>query len=94
MIHEGALHTEVRDGEVIFIDQRGHDMPYAPDCAATGHDLEELDRFLDQADLHIDPSINPPKWDGTPMNLADSLSWMFIADQTRPARGAAVITGS
>jgi hypothetical protein len=51
--------------------------------AACGHELEELERFLAEADVHLDPSILSPRWDGTPMNLADSVGWMFVAEQTR-----------
>ncbi|KIG18336.1 hypothetical protein DB30_00621 [Enhygromyxa salina] len=36
-----------------------------------------------EADLHIDASTATPKWDGRPMNLSDTLDWMFIADKSR-----------
>jgi hypothetical protein len=83
MIHEGALVVAIRAGKIAFVDQRGRDIPAAPACAATGHDLEELELFLREADLHIEPSTNAPKWDGTRMDLSDSLAWMFIAEQGR-----------
>jgi hypothetical protein len=80
MIHEGTLFTEIRSGKIVFSDQQGRGIPATPKSAATGQDLEELELFLRDADLHIDSSINEPKWDGAPMDLADSLAWMFIAD--------------
>jgi hypothetical protein len=85
MIHEGTLCAEIRDGKLMFVDKKGRNIPAAPACSATGNDLEELELFLREADLHIDPSMSMPKWDGVPMDLADSLAWMFIADQTRKA---------
>jgi hypothetical protein len=93
MIHEGTLCAAVQNGTIVFSDKTGRDIPAAPCSAATGRDLEELELFLRDADLHIDPSLTAPKWDGAPMDLADSLAWMFIADQTRaqsPRVGAAV----
>jgi hypothetical protein len=93
MIHEGTLCAAVQTGKLVFSDKSGRNIPAAPCSAATGRDLEELELFLRDADLHIDPSLTAPKWDGTPMDLADSLAWMFIADQTRavsPRAGAAV----
>jgi hypothetical protein len=83
MIHEGTLGADIRDGKIVFSDQRGRNIPAAPPSAATGDDLEALELFLRDADLHIDPSMTMPKWDGVPMDLAESLAWMFIADQTR-----------
>jgi hypothetical protein len=61
----------------MFIDQQGRRIPAAPPTAATTPDLDELD-----------PCMAQPKWDGTPMDLADSLAWMFIADQTRTRTAA------
>jgi hypothetical protein len=83
MIHEGTLCAAVQNGKLVFSDKSGRNIPATPCSAATGRDLEELELFLRDADLHIDPSLTAPKWDGAPMNLADSLAWMFIADQTR-----------
>jgi hypothetical protein len=85
MIHEGTLCAAVQTGKLVFSDKRGRNIPAAPCSAATGQDLEELELFLRDADRHIDPSLTAPKWDGAPMNLADSLAWTFIADQTRAA---------
>jgi hypothetical protein len=79
MIHEDKLFTEVRDGKFVFFDQQRREIPQTPPSAATGRELEGLDGFLENANLHIDPSTNYPKWDGTPMRLGESLDWMLMA---------------
>jgi len=79
MIHEDKLFTEVRDGKFAFFDQQHREIPQAPPSAATGRELEELDGFLQDVNLHIDPSTNYPKWDGTPMRLGETLDWMLMA---------------
>jgi hypothetical protein len=82
-VHEGQLFVEIRDGKIVFRNAHGLEHPTAPPAAATGEELEALERFLRDADLHIDPSLNEPMWDGTPLNLDDALAWMSVADQTR-----------
>ncbi|PRQ09322.1 HNH endonuclease signature motif containing protein [Enhygromyxa salina] len=89
MIHECSLSCEIRDGKLVFLDQRGRDIPATPASAATGYDLEELELFLREADLHIDPAMTAPKWDGRPVDLADTLGWLFIAEQTCAAGSCA-----
>jgi len=79
MIHEDKLFTEVRDGKFVFLDQQRREIPHAPPSAATGRELEQLDGFLQDVNLHIDPSTNYPKWDGTPMRLGETLDWMLMA---------------
>jgi hypothetical protein len=88
MIHEGKLSTELRAGKITFVNRRGP-LLESPPSAATGHDLEELELFLRDAELYIDPSTAAPRWDGAPMDLADTLAWMFLAEQTRPTTLAA-----
>jgi hypothetical protein len=83
MIHEGKLSAEIRDQKIVFLDQRDRPIPALPPHAATGHDLEELDQFLREADLHIDANTIPNKWDGTHVGISEILDWMFIAEQTR-----------
>ncbi|WP_052546438.1 HNH endonuclease signature motif containing protein [Enhygromyxa salina] len=83
MIHEGGLSVEVRADKIMFIDQRGHTILAAPPRVGSDQELEALERFLREADLHIDASTTTPKWDGRPMNLSDTLDWMFIADRSR-----------
>jgi hypothetical protein len=82
MLHEGRLAAEVRDQKILFIDQRGRAMPGVPPSAATGHDLEELEFFLQEAELHIDASTSLSRWDGTKVPIAEMLQWIFIAEQT------------
>jgi hypothetical protein len=84
-IHEGRLFVEVQDGKLVFRDAQGKERLAAPPSAATGEELEALERFLRDADLHLDPSLNEPRWDGTPLDLDDALAWMSVADQTRAA---------
>jgi hypothetical protein len=80
MIHEGSLRAELRGDNIIFVDQRGRDMPSVPRVIATGKELEALEQFLNDEHLHIDASTNEPKWDGVPMDLADTLAWMLMAE--------------
>jgi hypothetical protein len=95
MIHEGTLAVKLEDsprdlvgagpkgaaeGRVVFLDQRGHTIPRFP---ATAANLAELEHYLHEADLHIDPSLTTPKWDGRPMDLQDSLSWMLMSGDKR-----------
>jgi hypothetical protein len=82
-IHEGRILVEVRDGKLVFRDAQGKERPAAPPSAATGEELEALERFLQDADLHIDPSLNEPRWDGTRLDMDEALAWMAVADQTR-----------
>jgi hypothetical protein len=82
-IHEGRLFVDVRDGKLVFRDAQGKEQPAAPPSAATGEELEALERFLRDIDLHIDPSLNEPRWDGTRLDMDDALAWMAVADRTR-----------
>jgi hypothetical protein len=82
-LHDGRLFVEVRDGKLVFRDAQGKERPAAPPSAATGEELEALERFLQDADLHIDPSLNEPRWDGTRLDMDEALAWMSVADQTR-----------
>ena len=79
MIHEDKLFTEIHDGKFVFLDQSRRAIPHTGPSATTGRELAELDDFLQDANLHIDPSTNYPKWDGTPMRLGESLDWMLMA---------------
>jgi hypothetical protein len=80
MIHEGSLHSELRDGKIIFVDRRGRDIANVPNVITSGQELEALDRFMSDANVHVDASTNEPKWDGVPMKLADTLAWMLMAE--------------
>jgi hypothetical protein len=85
MIHEGVLRTEIRDcdgkGTIEFIDRWGRVLPTAPAAATNGRELEALEEFLATMKLHIDPSTNEPKWDGSPLDLGVALDWLFTAKQ-------------
>ena len=82
-LHEGRLFVEIRDGKLVFRDAHGRERPAAPASAATGDDLEALDRFLEDAGIHLDPSLNEPNWDGTRLNVGEALAWIAVAEQTR-----------
>jgi hypothetical protein len=88
MIHEGELSIAIRDGKFVFADQKGREIPGVPPGAANGHDLEELELFLSEADLHIDPSTNSSKWDGTHVDVGEMLDWMLLAEQPKQPPGA------
>ena len=80
MIHEGELRVEVRGGELVFVGVRtGRELPARPPKVATGRELEQLERFLDEAGVQLGPSTNEPRWDGSAMNLAESLDWLLLA---------------
>ena len=91
MIHEGELAVKLQPGEspacerVAFIDQRDRVIPRFP---ATSASLDELEHWLREADVHIDPALTAPKWDGRPMDLQDSLTWMLMGPDPR-LRGSA-----
>ena len=86
MIHEGALAVKLQAGEepahqrVTFIDQRDRVIPRFP---ATSANLDELEHWLREAEVHIDPALTQPKWDGRPMDLQDSLTWMLMGPDPR-----------
>jgi hypothetical protein len=83
LIHEGKLSAEVRDDKIVFIDRTGRKIPAVPPSAATGHDLDELEMFLREADLHIDANTIRNEWDGRHVSISEILDWMFVAEQTR-----------
>jgi hypothetical protein len=87
MIHEGKLSSAIQEGRIVFADQKGRDMPGVPSSAASGHDLEELELFLRDAELHLDPSINQSKWDGTHVEVSEMLDWMLLAEQPKRPPG-------
>jgi hypothetical protein len=86
LIHEGKLSAEVRDDKIVFLDRRGQAIPGVAPSAASGHELEELEQFLREADLHVDASTMKNKWDGTHVSVEEILDWMLIAEQTRTAQ--------
>ena len=61
--------------------------PSVPVSVASGHDLEELELFLREAELHLDPSINMSKWDGTHVEVSEMLDWMLLAEQPKRPSG-------
>jgi hypothetical protein len=90
MIHEGKLSSAIQEGRIVFADQQGRDMPGVPPSAASGHDLEELELFLREAELHLDPSINLSKWDGTHVEVGEMLDWMLLAEQPKRPPGTSL----
>jgi hypothetical protein len=80
MIHEGRLESRICEGKIEFVDARGRAMPAVAASVATGYELEELERFLGDADLYIDGST-APTWDGTRVGIAEALDWMLLAER-------------
>src|SRR5690606_2424144 len=80
MIHEVRLASQIRDGELVFIDARGCAMAAVASDAASGHALEELERFLRDTNLHIDASTSRT-WDGSRVGVAEMLDWILLAER-------------
>ncbi|MFO7563035.1 MAG: DUF222 domain-containing protein [Enhygromyxa sp.] len=83
MIHEGKLGSEVREGKIVFVDRRGRAMDAVPPSGASGRDLEELEVFLREEDVHVDASTTLSRWDGSRVALGEILDWMLIAERGR-----------
>ena len=82
LIHERELGVELRDAKIVFIElRRGRELSATPPRVATGHELEELERFIQAAGVELGPHTNEPRWDGTAMNLAESLDWLLLAER-------------
>jgi hypothetical protein len=91
MLHEGKLAVAVQDQQIVFRNAIGREIPGVAPSAATGHDLEELERYLRIAELHVDAETNFCKWDGRKVALAEMLDCMFSAERTplgRPQHAA------
>ncbi|MFO7566197.1 MAG: DUF222 domain-containing protein [Enhygromyxa sp.] len=80
MIHEGRLESRICEGKITFVNARGRAMPAVAASGATGYELEELERFLRDADLYIDSST-APTWDGSQSGIAEALDWMLLAER-------------
>ncbi|MFO7567833.1 MAG: hypothetical protein R6X02_34655 [Enhygromyxa sp.] len=80
MIHEGRLESEICEGKIVFVDGRGRALPAVAASAATGVELEELERFLRGADMYVDGST-APTWDGSRVGIAEALDWMLLAER-------------
>ncbi|MFV8749775.1 DUF222 domain-containing protein [Nannocystaceae bacterium ST9] len=80
LVHEGALFVELHEGQLEFRDARGSQLRPSP---TRGEDLEVIDHWLrTEPDFDHD---NTPRWDGTRFDLGEVLSWMFVAEATRPS---------
>jgi hypothetical protein len=92
MVHEGELlvtreehgenkgeHKGENKGDLVFRTRRGLSLTGAPARPSSGEELAELERFFEEADLHLDPSVNFPRWDGTPLDLAEGVAWLTRA---------------
>jgi hypothetical protein len=83
MLHEGKLSAEIRDQQIVFRNQMGREVPGVPPSSANGHELEELERCLREAEVYVDAETTLSKWDGSKVALAEMLDWVFVADRTR-----------
>jgi hypothetical protein len=82
MIHDGQLSTAIRDGAVVFLNRSGLVIPNSGPSVATGRELEELERYLEDVDLHVDADTQRV-WDGTRVRVAEMLDWMLSSELTR-----------
>ncbi|MFO7565476.1 MAG: DUF222 domain-containing protein [Enhygromyxa sp.] len=80
MIHEGRMESRICEGKVVFVDARGRAMPAVAASGATKDDPDQLERFLRDEDLHIDPST-APTWDGSRVGIAEALDWILLAER-------------
>ncbi|MFO7564054.1 MAG: hypothetical protein R6X02_15515 [Enhygromyxa sp.] len=46
-----------------------------------GWELEELDLYLREIDVHLDEYTALGKWDGTQVDLGELLDWVLLAEQ-------------
>lgn len=81
MIHEGQLSSEIRDGRIVFVDGAGRSMLNVPPSVARGCELEELEIYLRDADVHVDGQTAQGKWDGTQVAVAEMLDWVLMAQR-------------
>ncbi|MFO7564704.1 MAG: DUF222 domain-containing protein [Enhygromyxa sp.] len=80
MIHEGRLRAEIREGSIVFVDQDGRELASVPP-KPRGWELEELELYLRELDLHLDENTALGKWDGTQVDLGELLDWVLLAEQ-------------
>ena len=94
MLHEGVLDVELRegvelrDGQPRFIQATTkQELRAVPASTATG---AELDGWLDGEGIELGPEVTAPRWDGTPMRLAEAIDWMLLAQssQSSPLRSS------
>ena len=84
MIHEGTLDVKLRDGQPRFIQATTkQELRRVPASTATGAELDELDGWLDDESIELGPEVNAPRWDGTPMPLAETIDWMLLAQSSQ-----------
>ena len=83
MLHEGKLSAEVRDQQIVFRNPIGRAIPGVAPSAATGGELEALERWMRAAELKVEAETGLSGWDGRKVALAEMLDWMFIAERTR-----------
>ena len=83
MLHEGVLDVSLREGKPIFVQATTkRELVEAP-ASATGAELEELEGWLGEEGIELDPDVNFPRWDGAPMRLGEALDWMLLAQSAR-----------
>jgi hypothetical protein len=67
---------------VVFMNHSGLVIPSCGPSVATGRELEELERYPEDVDLHVDADIQRV-WDGTRVRVAEMLDWMLSSELTR-----------
>ena len=55
-----------------------------PPPAATGAELDELERWIHDEGLRVDHESTMPRWDGAPLRLSEAVDWMLLAHRDLP----------
>jgi hypothetical protein len=68
-LHEHGFSAEMRDGQPLFFDPHGREIPPAPARPPLTHDaFDWLRASLRQGDVHISAETAGPGWDGLPVD--------------------------
>jgi hypothetical protein len=66
-LHEHGFSAEMRDGQPVFFDPHGREIPPAPARPPLTHDgFDWLRASLRRSDVHISAETSGPGWDGWP----------------------------
>ncbi|MFO7568087.1 MAG: DUF222 domain-containing protein [Enhygromyxa sp.] len=87
MIHEGRLRAEICEEAIVFVDQDGRELATVPP-KPSGWELEQLELYLREIDLHLDEYTALGQWDGTQVELGELLDWVLLAEQEQEGSGA------
>jgi hypothetical protein len=80
-VHEGNLSVHLRNGKLEFENRYGLNLASVPERC---DDFEAIERWLHTVEPGFD-RVGTPVWDGSPLHLAESIDWMYIAQNGRIA---------